>query len=251
MIEAVVGRPLIRIRETASTMELAGELVRLGAPAGTTVLAGYQLSGRGRTGRSWSAAPGTSILMSFIARPARPRDELGGLSLLFGLAIAETVETFVAGPAAIKWPNDVLVNGRKIAGILVTTRMDPGSRKASVIVGIGLNVNIGVDDLPEFATSVMIESRSTDLDAVFTVLCGHLTSTLRRFDRGDDEELRARLDARLAWRGELVKVEDGPRMVVGRIRGIAANGALILETGAGDVVHVVAGDLTRGPRPTG
>lgn len=230
-------------------MELAGELARLGAPAGTAVLAGYQTSGRGRTGRSWSAPPGSSILMSFIASPTRSRDELGMLSLLFGLAVAETVEAFGVGPTSIKWPNDVLVGGRKISGILVSTREFPGVTQPSVVAGIGLNVNVEASDLPELATSMAIDSGPHDLDAVLVELCDRLTSTLRLFDRGAEHQQRESLDARLAYRGELVTVEDGPRIATGRIQGLAGNGALILVSATGEEVHVVAGDVTRGPRP--
>ena len=249
--EAIVGRPLIRIRETTSTMELAGELAQLSATAGTAVLAGHQTSGRGRTGHAWTAPPGSSILMSFIAYPTRPRAELGMLSLLFGLTVAETVETCGVGPAAIKWPNDVLVDGRKIAGILVATRESPGVKNLSVIAGIGLNVNIEASDLPELATSMTIESGPQTMDAVFLELCDRLTTTLRQFDRGPEYELRDRLDSRLAYRGECVTVEDGPRKVSGRIQGLAGNGALILVSATGEEVHIVAGDVTRGPRPIG
>lgn len=229
-------------------MEIAGEMARLGAPAGTTVLAGSQLAGRGRTGRPWSAPPGSSILMSFIAWPARPRDELGVLSLLFGLAVADTVEALGAEPATIKWPNDVLVNGRKVAGILVTSGMQRGGQRPALITGIGMNVNTVAADLPELATSIAIEAGPQDLDVVLLVLCDHLTTTLRMFEQGLETELRERFEAQLAFRDELVTLEDGPRTVTGRIRGTAANGALILESETGGAVHVVAGELTRGPR---
>jgi len=232
-------------------MEIAGELARLGAPAGATVLASSQSSGRGRTGRAWTAPPGSSILMSFIAYPLRDRTELGALSLLFGLAVADTVGTFGAGPTAIKWPNDVLVNGRKIAGILVTTRVRQGCRRPTLITGIGLNVNTQASDLPEQATSIAIEAGPQPLDEVLVVLCGLLTSTLRLFDQGAEEELRRRLEAQLAYKDEMVTIEDGLTTVTGLFRGVAANGALILESATGEFVRVVAGDLTRGPRPLG
>lgn len=131
----MLGRPRLHLRETTSTNDRARELAGRGAPHGTVVTAGVQTAGRGRYGRTWSAPAGSSLLLSLIVREFDPL-----LPLRAGLAVAD-----VAGPGArVKWPNDVWIDGRKLAGILVEAR--PGEGWA--VLGIGVNVALDVRDLP-------------------------------------------------------------------------------------------------------
>jgi BirA family biotin operon repressor/biotin-[acetyl-CoA-carboxylase] ligase len=130
-----LGRPRLHLREVDSTNERARALAVAGAPHGTVVTAGVQTAGRGRQGRTWIAPPGTALLLSLVVREIDPL-----LSLRAGLAVAD-----VAGPdARVKWPNDVLVDGRKVAGILVEARPQEGW----AVVGIGVNAALDVAELP-------------------------------------------------------------------------------------------------------
>ena len=130
-----LGRPRLHLREIGSTNERARALAAAGAPHGTLVTAGVQTAGRGRQGRTWTAPPGTALLLSLVVREL---DTL--LSLRAGLAVAD-----LAGAAArVKWPNDVLVDGRKVAGILVEGRPQEGW----AVVGIGVNAAVDVAALP-------------------------------------------------------------------------------------------------------
>jgi BirA family transcriptional regulator, biotin operon repressor / biotin---[acetyl-CoA-carboxylase] ligase len=130
-----LGRPRVHVRELDSTNERARTLAVAGAPHGTVVTAGVQTAGRGRQGRTWTAPPGTALLLSLVLREIDPL-----LSLRAGLAVAD-----LAGPAArVKWPNDVLVDGRKVAGILVEGRPQEGW----AVVGIGVNAAVDVAALP-------------------------------------------------------------------------------------------------------
>jgi BirA family biotin operon repressor/biotin-[acetyl-CoA-carboxylase] ligase len=130
-----LGRPRLHLRRTDSTNARARELAAAGAPHGTVVTAREQTAGRGRQGRSWAGPPGRSLLLSVIVRALDPL-----LPLRAGLAVAD-----VAGDAArVKWPNDVLLDGRKVAGILVEARPQQGW----AVLGIGVNVAVRVDDLP-------------------------------------------------------------------------------------------------------
>ncbi|HET8757160.1 MAG TPA: biotin--[acetyl-CoA-carboxylase] ligase [Solirubrobacteraceae bacterium] len=130
-----LGRPRLHLRETTSTNDRARELAACGAPHGTIVTAGVQTAGRGRQGRTWSAPAGSSLLLSLVVREF---DAL--LPLRAGLAVAD-----IAGPAArVKWPNDVWIDGRKVAGILVEARPAEGW----AVLGIGVNVALDVRDLP-------------------------------------------------------------------------------------------------------
>jgi BirA family biotin operon repressor/biotin-[acetyl-CoA-carboxylase] ligase len=130
-----LGRPRLHLRETGSTNDRARELAAAGAPHGTLVTAAAQSAGRGRQGRTWSAPPGHALLMSLVLRDAHP---------LLPLAAAVGVAEAVGEEARIKWPNDVLVGGRKVAGILAEGRPQEGW----AVLGIGVNVAIRVKDLP-------------------------------------------------------------------------------------------------------
>lgn len=135
MSPAALGRPRLHLRRTDSTNARARVLAAAGAPDGTLVTAAEQTEGRGRQGRRWSAPAGSALLMSLVLR-----DPPGLVPLAAAVAVAEVV-----GPSAqIKWPNDVLEGGRKVAGILVEGRPQEGW----AILGIGVNVAVGIDDLP-------------------------------------------------------------------------------------------------------
>ncbi len=244
-----VGRPLIRLDDVTSTMDLARHLANRGATPGTVVLAGYQSQGKGRAGRHWQAAPWSSILLSFITASDRPMASLGLLSLAWGVAVAETVDTFIDRRSQVKWPNDVLVDGRKVAGILVTNGVVPGTTGYRQVTGIGLNCSASHGDLPSTATSLAIEAGAPpDFEAVLRELFVRLETVRAAFEAGDDRAILHRLERRLANLGEQVQVQDGDRVHEGIVRGVDHHGGLLLEEGAGRVRAIVSGDLTRGPR---
>ncbi len=248
----IVGRPLIRLMETGSTMDLASRLAVEGATPGTTVLAGLQTAGRGRAGRTWTTAPNASILMSFVAHTQWRRHEIGQLSLLLGLAVARTVDRHTGAVSAIKWPNDVLADGRKIAGVLATSTSLPDRNDLSLVVGVGLNVNDTASSLPATATSLAETSHASHaIDDVFTTLTGNLTDVMECFERSElDGPWREVVD-RLAYRGELVRVQDGSRRHEGVLQGVSEGGLLVLRLESGETVDIAAGDLSRGPVTVG
>jgi BirA family transcriptional regulator, biotin operon repressor / biotin---[acetyl-CoA-carboxylase] ligase len=250
MSDGVIGRPLIRLDAVSSTMDVARILLANGAQVGTTVLAGYQSAGRGRSSRQWETQPGAAILTSFITASRRPVTDLGVLSLLWGWAVASTVESFTERSVTIKWPNDVLVDGRKIAGILTTNVIVPGGHHQ--ITGIGLNVTAGEVDLPPTGTSLaMVCNECPALDDVFMVLVNNLDQALALADDTATDHLPMHVQPRLAMLNETITVQDADRSVVGRLRGVDASGALQLILADGEIVRIVAGDLTRGPRRHG
>jgi BirA family transcriptional regulator, biotin operon repressor / biotin---[acetyl-CoA-carboxylase] ligase len=134
-MSAPLGRPRLHLRETTSTNDRARELAVAGAPHGALVTAGAQSAGRGRQGRTWAAPPGRALLLSLLLREWDPL-----LPLRAGLAVAD----LAGGAAVVKWPNDVLLGGRKLAGVLVEAR--PRDRWA--VLGIGVNVAVDVAELP-------------------------------------------------------------------------------------------------------
>jgi BirA family biotin operon repressor/biotin-[acetyl-CoA-carboxylase] ligase len=246
-----IGRPLIRVDTVSSTMDLVSALADRGARSGTAVLAGYQAAGRGRSGRTWQAAPWSSILISFLHVSCRPPAELGLLAPAIGLAVASTAMTCTIAPVTVKWPNDVLVGDRKLAGILVTTRSLPAPGGTRVIGGIGLNVCNDPASLPETATSLSAAAGCRiEPEDVLPVLLSNLTSILTRFEAHEDRQLVADITDLLAWRHQPVTVGDDDRTHTGILDGIDIDGALRLRRQSGTITRIVAGDLTRGPRPT-
>jgi BirA family transcriptional regulator, biotin operon repressor / biotin---[acetyl-CoA-carboxylase] ligase len=186
-----LGRPRLHLRATTSTNDRARELASAGAPHGALVTAGVQTAGRGRQGRTWVAPAGSSLLLSLVLREFDPL-----VSLRAGLAVAD-----LAGAGArVKWPNDVLVDGRKVAGVLVEARPQEGW----AVLGIGVNAALDTADLPPELRETAGTLGRTDLEAALAELLEHLT---RRLSEPADATLAALaerdalLDRRIAWAG--------------------------------------------------
>ncbi|MGH2950132.1 MAG: biotin--[acetyl-CoA-carboxylase] ligase [Solirubrobacteraceae bacterium] len=184
-----LGRPRVHLRETGSTNERARALAAAGAPHGTLVTAGVQTAGRGRQGRTWTAPAGRALLLSLVVRDPDPL-----LPLRAGLGVAD-----LAGPGAkVKWPNDVLVEGRKVAGVLVESR----PQEHWAVVGIGVNAALEEGDLPAGAGT--LGRTPEELEAVLAELLAALEHRLA--EAADDAlaALRARdalLDRPVRWNG--------------------------------------------------
>ena len=136
---SALGGPLVHLDETASTNDRGRELALGGAPHGTVVVAERQTAGRGRQGRTWTAPPGRALTLSVLARMEPARMEL--LSLAVALAVCHACEETAAVECTVKWPNDVWIDGRKVAGILIEARPQEGW----AIIGIGLNVDTAAE----------------------------------------------------------------------------------------------------------
>lgn len=233
---------------TGSTNADLAELAKAGEPAGLVLVADHQDAGRGRFERAWVSPPGSSVSVSALLRPARPALAWGWLSLLVGLAVADGIRSLGGGArVGLKWPNDVLVDGRKICGILservVTSLGD------AAICGWGINVSMAQDELPvPHATSLSLAGLPTDKPALLAAVLGRLDELAGRWDAGAD--LRAEYAAGCATIGREVRVHldeqspDGPS-VSGRAVGVGPNGELAVEIdgarqlfAAGDVVHL-------------
>jgi BirA family biotin operon repressor/biotin-[acetyl-CoA-carboxylase] ligase len=234
----MIGEPRIHHPVTDSTNERARELASEGAAHGTLVTAGEQTAGRGRHGRTWTAAPGEALLMSVIVRELEPRHAL--LPLMAALAVCEAVEAVTAGATSIetgdgpprcriKWPNDVWLDRRKVSGILVEARPAAGW----AVVGIGLNT--GVREFPEELRETATTLDLPDPD----VALGPLLAALdRRLATGRSEVLAAWRE-RDALAGSTVRWQDGE----GIARGIDDTGALLVETSTGEILTLHAGEV--------
>jgi BirA family biotin operon repressor/biotin-[acetyl-CoA-carboxylase] ligase len=245
-----IGRPLIRFDRVSSTMDLAAAFAELGAPVGTTVQAGFQTAGRGRSGKSWAADAGTSLMLSIVLRPPTSGSGLGKLSLLAGLAVARMTEALTSLPTEVKWPNDVLVGGRKVAGILLHSRSMRNTGSRYLVLGIGINVRSTPQPHAPHATSLTeAAGKTVELDDVFHRLVLELNRVHQSFLAEDVASAWAELQDRLAYRGQDVSIVDGERNVSGTVAGIGAHGELLLRQSGGAMRSIVSGELTRGPSP--
>ncbi len=217
------------VRETAaSTNDELRTLAEGGAPDGLVLLAMEQTAGRGRRGAAWFSAPGESLAFSILLRPDEPKALWPRLALAAGLSVAETVESFGAA-AGIKWPNDVWIGRRKVAGILVEAGRD------YAIVGIGLNVNSTAfpEEVAEIATSLHLETGMDHRrhEVLATVIRSFARSSRQigvNFDHLLDE-----IRQRCVLTGHRVALvtSNGPRQ--GIVEGIAPGGELLLRTESG------------------
>ncbi len=241
------GRVARGYETVGSTNTEAMQWAEAGAPEGALVVAEHQTDGRGRLGRSWSDASGQGLLCSIVLRPALPPDQLGLVTLAGGLAVAEAVEAWTAPVVPrIKWPNDVLLGGRKCCGMLLESVL---GRDPFVVLGIGLNVNQDVfpDALGDRATSLRLETgRLVPRAALLARLLERLEHWADRM--ADDRAVQDAFAERMVGRGEVASIrrtEDGTSLD-GIVEGIDRTGALRLRVD--DTLHVLhAGDVTFRP----
>jgi len=236
---------------TDSTNRVADALARAGATHGTAVVAEGQTAGRGRLGRSFFSPPHRNLYTSLVLRPELTTSEAPTLILAAGVAVARAVSDFVPDPEAveIKWPNDVLVGGRKTAGILMELSAE-ATRVVFAVLGIGVNLNVSREELPEEfrarATSLAAERGApVDRAAFARRLYESLEDALDRHAEGGLPALSRDLEARFRMAGRRVRVQEpGGRETAGECTGLSADGALLLRGEDGAVLRVVAGDVT-------
>lgn len=240
-----LGHALHHHEVIASTNDRARELAEEGAAHGEVVIAESQTGGRGRRGRPWVSPPGLNVYLSVVLRPELPPSRATELTLLTSVAVCDALRQADV-PAEIKWPNDLLIGGRKVAGILTELASEP-ERVHWVVVGIGVNVNATEADFPEelrpIATSVRIERGAPAPRALLVAAC--LTSLEAWLDRHAEEGFAP---IREAWReragtlGRDVTVRAEGRDVVGRAEDIDASGALLVRTDRG-LERILSGDV--------
>jgi len=245
------GRAMRGPEEVESTNERAADWANEEAPDGAVVLTEYQTTGRGRHGRPWTADKGQNLLFSVVLRPKLDPARLSLITVAAGVAVAETIDAFVhPHRAALEWPNDVLLEGRKTCGILLESSLPLSGGNTVVILGVGLNVNQTdfPDALADTATSLRL---TTGRPVPRADLLARLLAALeRRYDaiqsqRPSGETVRTAFEKRLTSLHErtTLRVPGTDRTLSGTVEGITDTGALRLRTAEGmETVH--AGDVT-------
>jgi BirA family biotin operon repressor/biotin-[acetyl-CoA-carboxylase] ligase len=229
----MLGEPHIHLETVGSTNALAKERAAAGAAHGTTITADEQTAGRGRQGRAWIAPAGGALLMSVILRPLIERYRLAPLAA--ALAVAEVCEELAGVRAQIKWPNDVWIDGRKVGGILIEARPEHDIECSWMVVGIGLNTRLQIDQLPPELRST---AASLELDPGSDAL-GPLLIRLDHHLHAEPAETIAAWRSRDALRGREISWEGGE----GIAAGIDDEGNLLVRGCGGGVRTLRSGEV--------
>ena len=242
----IIGREIVYFAETDSTNLRAALLAVAGAADGTVVVAEAQSAGKGRLGRRWASPAGVNLYLSIILRPTIAPRAAPLLTFLSSLATARAIEGESGLRPTVKWPNDVLLNGCKVAGLL--NEMNAETERVNyVILGIGVNLNMTREqfpaDLRSPATSLALAlQRPVDRVRFCRRLLGEIDALYCDYPAGQD----AILDGWLEYfdlLGKRVAIEEPSRTIVGVVTGIAADGALLLTLEDGASERILAGDV--------
>lgn len=242
-----VARELHIYGEVTSTNDVAYEMALKGAQEGMVVIAESQIRGRGRMNRSWVSPRGKNLYLSLILRPRVPPQLAPMLTYMGAVSIAEALEKSFSLKVEVKWPNDILVRGRKLAGLLNEVKAET-DRVDFVVLGFGVNLNMGKKDFPqelrEKATSVMRELGHRVSRIEFTrCLLETLDAWYETFLLRGAEDILERWEALARIRGRLLEVRSFGTIHRGVAAGLDRDGALILRKGKDEAIRIVAGDL--------
>ncbi|MBM3948145.1 MAG: biotin--[acetyl-CoA-carboxylase] ligase [SAR202 cluster bacterium] len=240
----VVGREIAFHQRLGSTMDDARRLAEAGAAEGLVVIAEEQTKGRGRFARKWESPVGENLLFSVLLRPQA--GQMRYMNMAATLAVRDTVADVTGARPAIKWPNDVRVDGRKVAGILIESAVASDGRVDYAVVGIGLNVNFDPSPFPEIAetaTSIArVLGKRVERTAVLARLLARLDGLYGEVRAG--RSLTAAWAARLETLGRKVRVRSHDEVLEGLALRVDEEGNLVLRRPDGSLTTVVAGEVT-------
>lgn len=242
-----MAKEVVLLEETGSTNVEAAKLALQGMDHGTVVIADRQTCGKGRRGRSWHTPGNTSIAMSFLLKPQLEAEYASMLTLVQAMAVAEAVEEVTALKSQIKWPNDILINAKKVCGILTEMNLS-GSEIASIIIGTGINVNQESfpEEIREIATSLKNESGEVQCrEKLMGLLCKKFEQYYEQFLLTKDLScIMEEYNARLVSAGRNVRVLDPKGEYTGEAIGINAQGELRVRKYDGEITNVYAGEVS-------
>lgn len=249
-----LGATLVARAEAGSTNDVAWDALAAGAPDGTVVVADRQTAGRGRAGRAWHTAPGRGLALSVALHPGCERRQMPVLPLAAGLALARALEALGAR-AELKWPNDLLLSGRKVSGILAESRGATPDAPDRVVIGVGVNVSQAREDFPPevaaLATSLAIEGVATTREHVAAEFLNAFEPLWTELQEGGAGGVLDAWSRRAGFWGRPLRVSAEGGVREGIARGLDPSGGLILETAGGELVTIVAGEVTAAPLPGG
>lgn len=241
------GQHLIHLDTVDSTNDYLKRMAEEGAPHGTLVVAEYQTKGKGRRGRSWVTPPGSTIAMSILVRPELEPEKVSMMTLVAGLSVAQSVREITGLEAEIKWPNDVVVHGKKLSGTLTEMSMEMGAVHY-LVIGTGINANVMEfpEELQSTVTSLELElGAKADRGAL---ICAYMKAFERNYERfmqsGDMSFLLEEYHGLLANRNREVRVLEPGNEYNGIAEGINSRGQLLVKKEGGTVTEVYAGEVS-------
>ncbi len=246
-----LGHSIEYLARVTSTSDNVLDMARRGAPEGTLVVAEEQTAGRGRQGAVWYSPPGCGIWASVLLRPCDvPLTQMPPLSMCAAYAVSTAIEQVAGVSPKIKWPNDVLLQDRKIAGLMIETETVPGiaDELPFVILGMGINVNQTSDqfttDLMQTATSIRsVTGQVLNRMLLLRRVLEHFEPVYRKFVNHGFASMLDAIKSRLAWRGRLVELVGGNSTVKGRVLDVDSDGRLIIDTYEEGRVAIYSGSL--------
>jgi BirA family transcriptional regulator, biotin operon repressor / biotin---[acetyl-CoA-carboxylase] ligase len=238
-----IGKNVIVMDTVTSTMDEAFRLGMDNYPDGTVVCAEAQSKGRGRLGRLWASPKGKGLYFSLILRPDLPLNQLAQLTLMSAVAMAGAIEELSGLKVLIKWPNDILLGNQKLAGILTELRAESDQVKF-VVVGIGLNVNASINQLPPQSTSLKAASgRNFNRTEVLQALLRSLDNGYAKILRRDFADIMQEWQKRSATLNKRVRLTDPGGSIEGEAIDLDEDGALLIRKDNGVIVRKTAGDI--------
>jgi BirA family transcriptional regulator, biotin operon repressor / biotin---[acetyl-CoA-carboxylase] ligase len=244
----VIGREIQVFQETTSTNDLMARLARAGVKEGVVIFAESQTQGRGRLGRTWISPARKGLWFSVLLRPEIAPQAATQLTIASATSLARAITLQTGIVPEIKWPNDILIRGRKIAGILTEMSAELDHLK-EVILGIGIDVNLEAHEFPaplrKIATSIRIESgQMTDRAGLAVAILRELDRDYERIKRGEFDAVAEQWQRHCSTIGSQVSIRVGDRVVRGRAESLDADGALLLRGQHGHLERIIGGDVT-------
>lgn len=238
-----------------STNTRAAELAAEGAPEGVIVLARHQMAGRGRLGRTWVSPVDAGLYMSLILRPQQPQSQIPLLTIAAGVAVADAIRSVCDLKVGLKWVNDIIYERRKIGGILAEmpalSRATDAAKQLpqAVIVGIGININLKPEDIPEELTNRIdslahIKNEDVDPNKVAAAIAGAFEDTSKLLNPSTSQQLTNRWRDLSITIGQMIVTENSERKLEGKAVDITDSGALIVELSDGSRMTLHAGEIS-------
>lgn len=244
----IVGRDIRVFQETTSTNDVVEKFARDGVSEGVVVFAESQSKGRGRMGRRWMSPPGKGLWFSLLLRPKLRPTAVTQITVIAATALVRAIQKETGLIPDIKWPNDIWINGRKVAGVLTEMSAELDTVK-HVTLGIGLDVNLEEKDMPpelrQIASSLCIETgHKLDRAEMAATLLRELEFDYERISRGNFEAVADEWEQRCITVGRQVSINLGLKVLKGRAEALDGDGALLLRSEHGHLERIIGGDVT-------
>ena len=242
----LIAKRIFAFETLGSTNDFAKRLAQKAERNGTLVLTNEQTKGRGRQGRSWYAPRNSGLWFSIILEPVQPTDKFGIVSLLAAVAVAKTIEQTTSLNPDLKWPNDVLINSKKVSGILIESQFS-NNRPVSLILGFGLNINQKHGDFPEeireIATSLREQTKhGIDRVSLLIKLLHNLEHLYFEFNDGNSNLIIKAWEERCSFLGKYVSVKQSGGEIGGRFENLDEYGRMVLRLETGEIKHLNSGE---------